>query len=310
MIRVGVMKRFLRVVISIIIMSNCIFLLTSCGKDKKDSQKDYSNEVASAIIEVLKNHDFEESKISVEPKLYSSGYSYIYSVDLAVDGFSDREVNEMIFIKSELNKASSFFVGEDKVTYVLVYIYDGTDSVYINIDNFGQTIYVDKNITKTLFSFEEICLTPYKKLSNAQKYRICKHIERRYEYYDEKDGKYTGEKYTSTIWREMQKEYNKTKDEIDLIWYSYYYIKGNYSSENDNILPSKFKVFSGDDYIEVELNKNYVISPVEKEGFEFLGYFTQSEGGEQITDSEGNSLEKWDKPYSIKVYAHYLEITE
>lgn len=305
------MKRFLKIFLSSIMMLNCILLLSSCGNNKKDSQKDYSNEVASAIIEVLKKYDFEESKISVESKLYSSKYSYIYSVDLAVDGFSSRDVNELIFIKNELNKASSFFVGEDKVTYVLpINIYDGTDRVYINIDNCGQTINVTISSKNVFYSYEEICLTPYKKLSNAQKYRICKNIESRYSYYDEKDGKYTGEKYTSTIWREMQSKYNKTKDEIDLIWYSYYYIKGNYSSENDNILPSKFKVFSDNDYIEVELNKNYVISPVEKEGFEFLGYFTQSEGGEQITDSEGNSLEKWDKPYSIKVYAHYLEITE
>lgn len=67
--------------------------------------------------------------------------------------------------------------------------------------------------------------TPYASLTKSQKLEIIYWIEDRYEYYDDIEGRYCGDKYTSTIFNEAAKKYNKTYSQIDAIHAQSYYLK-------------------------------------------------------------------------------------
>lgn len=57
-----------------------------------------------------------------------------------------------------------------------------------------------------------------KKLTDTQRQEIKKYIEQRYDYYDKKEGKYCGDKYTDTIFKEASQKYGFTVTEIKNIW--------------------------------------------------------------------------------------------
>lgn len=65
---------------------------------------------------------------------------------------------------------------------------------------------------------KKIAATAYKSLTREQKLYIKKWIDNRYDYYDKKEGKDTGNKYTSTIFNEAAELFNKTYNEIKQIW--------------------------------------------------------------------------------------------
>lgn len=55
-------------------------------------------------------------------------------------------------------------------------------------------------------------------LSVKDKKEIKAFIERRYEYYDKKEGEYAGDKYTKTIWDETAEKYGISEAHVDDIW--------------------------------------------------------------------------------------------
>ena len=57
-----------------------------------------------------------------------------------------------------------------------------------------------------------------KALSTEEKAEIIAYIESRYDYYDEQDGKPTGNKYTDQIWQEAAEKYSISKDEVNAAW--------------------------------------------------------------------------------------------
>lgn len=67
--------------------------------------------------------------------------------------------------------------------------------------------------------------TAYGSLTRTQKLTIINWIEDRYDYYDKMEGRYAGDKYTTTIFNEAAKKYNKTYQEIDDIWWQSYELK-------------------------------------------------------------------------------------
>lgn len=69
--------------------------------------------------------------------------------------------------------------------------------------------------------------TPFNYLTKSQKLTIIYWIEARYDYYDNLEGKYVGDKYTKTIFNEAAERYNKTYEQIDDIWYQAYKLKYN-----------------------------------------------------------------------------------
>lgn len=88
----------------------------------------------------------------------------------------------------------------------------------------SPTLPETKNITKQN-DLEIIQKTDYNNLSKSQMLTIIRWIENRYDYYDSIEGKYTGDKYTKTIFNEAASRYNKTYDQISNIWNKSYDLK-------------------------------------------------------------------------------------
>lgn len=55
-------------------------------------------------------------------------------------------------------------------------------------------------------------------MSSSEKAEVKAFIEARYAYYDELDGKYSGDKYTEQIWQEAAEKFGVSTADIDLIW--------------------------------------------------------------------------------------------
>lgn len=56
------------------------------------------------------------------------------------------------------------------------------------------------------------------KLNDSKRQEIKNWITERYDYYDKKEGKYCGDKYTKTIFQEAADKFGLTYQEIDNIW--------------------------------------------------------------------------------------------
>lgn len=59
-------------------------------------------------------------------------------------------------------------------------------------------------------------------LTNSEKKSVCKWIERRYNYYDSKEGGYAGDKYSDKIFKEASDYFNIRPQDLDIIWMNYY----------------------------------------------------------------------------------------
>lgn len=62
----------------------------------------------------------------------------------------------------------------------------------------------------------------YSNLTNKEKKEICEYIESRYEYYDNLNGGYSGDKYSDTIMEEAAQKYGLTVTQIEIIWMNMY----------------------------------------------------------------------------------------
>lgn len=98
----------------------------------------------------------------------------------------------------------------------------GTNGEYV----LGEYVDEANNSFKVIYTFdlpyksivEQIVETEYSKLTYAQRKYIKQWIDARYDYYDNKEGKYTGNKYTETIMNEAANRFNKTYSQIKTIW--------------------------------------------------------------------------------------------
>ncbi len=62
----------------------------------------------------------------------------------------------------------------------------------------------------------------YNSLTNSNKKTICYYIEGRYDYYDEINGGYAGDKYSDTIMQEAANKYGITSQQTFIIWSNMY----------------------------------------------------------------------------------------
>ena len=76
-------------------------------------------------------------------------------------------------------------------------------------------------------SQEQTAEDRYNSLTNKDKLLICDYIQDRYDYYDELEGGYAGDKYSDTIWEEAAAKYGLTTQQISLIWGNLYSYNAN-----------------------------------------------------------------------------------
>ena len=85
-----------------------------------------------------------------------------------------------------------------------------------------EWLLIDSNSRETLYN--KIADTPYSEMTNPMKKVICTEIQGQYDYYDAKEGKYSGDKYSDIIWQKIGEKYNLSHEEVGMIWmHSYEY---------------------------------------------------------------------------------------
>lgn len=80
--------------------------------------------------------------------------------------------------------------------------------------------------------------------------------------------------------------------------------KAVYKYKTYNITVDGYEISSDATY-----GENYVITPAEKYGYDFVGYYTEADGnGTKLTDSEGNSLKAYEYEKDITVYPYFADL--
>lgn len=80
--------------------------------------------------------------------------------------------------------------------------------------------------------------------------------------------------------------------------------KAVYKYKTYNITVDGYEISSDATY-----GENYAITPAEKYGYDFVGYYTEADGnGTKLTDSEGNSLKAYEYEKDITVYPYFADL--
>ena len=155
-------------------------------------------------------------------KEYISAFNCFSNI-INEDKYSEEKVLEII------KAANIQEVKDELITDIEDSIEEGERPSYMK----GKYVFVEKIIGNDEYQKYEERITDsierkienepkQKELSNYEKKKICEYIQSRYDYYDKKEGRNTGDKYTDVIWEEVSNMYGLTELEIDIIWSHYY----------------------------------------------------------------------------------------
>lgn len=141
---------------------------------------------------------------------YANEYYYKYytgKVSSASDA-SNRNAN-LKNAKATIEKINKNYSGSlsDEISELTEKIEDAEPVKYNNPNSYKPS-YSSSNNSKQGYS----SLTP------SDKANIRKYIQERYDYYDKKEGGYSGDKYSDQIWREVMNKYGITESEVTIIW--------------------------------------------------------------------------------------------
>ncbi|MCM1061718.1 MAG: hypothetical protein NC299_18605 [Lachnospiraceae bacterium] len=92
------------------------------------------------------------------------------------------------------------------------------DEILNSIESKPQSTYSHSTTNKSTTT----PVSNYDKLTTSDKKRICEYIQSRYDYYDRKEGRNTGDKYSDSIWQEVMDKYEIEEIEVSIIWQNYY----------------------------------------------------------------------------------------
>ncbi|MCD8007532.1 MAG: hypothetical protein LUF68_01085 [Clostridiales bacterium] len=170
-----------------------------------NSRKQYVAEAEN----ILYNYGIEDADISIAYAYKYSDYNVYYlNVDSPeIEELSDSDIYEIV---KSIDSINIYVKNRDYL--VLSYVSSGGNSYSIDVlnDNIleqnGADIYNNALQDKTSMAF---------------KVEVYQWIEDRYEYYDSKDGKYTGDKYTDTIFSEAASHFGVSESKIKEIWSDY-----------------------------------------------------------------------------------------
>ena len=191
-------------------------LCISCGeKEIKGFTEEQQSRISNEIIAVCNGY------IDTTPTPIFDDDTK--DVKVLIEGYEEMPIETKINLWCELDAIESFR---------LLRISDGVDEFFCYIDYDGEYIKMRKNDVEcySYTSMTDINYKPYSILTKYQKYLIGDYIQRQYDYYDAKEGKYVGDKYTETIFSAAMALYGKTHDQINDAWANY--------NRNKNSLPS------------------------------------------------------------------------
>lgn len=193
----------------------------SVSQQKNNIFEIYSNlPVGTKISVTLSNNDYNDTQeIVLEESTYLKSKSTVLFNDIEKELVGNFSLSINLCDISKQSEEIISLLGANYENLVGDNIEIINDNKILKFENMYELPY------KT--DLEKIQETDYRSLSKEQKLAIINWIEERYEYYDELYGKYSGDRYTETIFSEAAERYNKTKSEIRWVWNQSYELKYN-----------------------------------------------------------------------------------
>ena len=277
-------------------------LLVSCG-DKEI--KEFSEEQQATITDEIKSVCKEY--IDATPTAIFDDDTK--DVKVFIEGYEEMPVETKINLWCELDAIESFR---------LLRITDGIDEFFCYIDYGGEYIKMRKNDVEcyAYTSMSDINYKPYSILTKYQKYLIGDYIQRQYDSYDAKEGKYTGDKYTETIFKAAMALYGKTYDQINDAWANYNRNKNSLptgnglSSTNQVVIMPLLESPETGEFDEaydlatamvVTRGQQYTLPINEIDGYYFQGFYIGEQQRELLTDADGKTVEPWTSPINQRI---------
>lgn len=272
----------------------------------------------------------EEQQASINSEIQAACKEYIDTTPTAIfdddtkdvkvyiEGYEELPIETKINLWGEIDALASFR---------LLRITDGTDEFYCYIDYDGEKITMRKNDAAyySYSSMSDINYKPYSILTKYQRYLIGDYIDRQYDAYDAKEGKYTGDKYTSTIFNAAMALYGKTYDEINDAWANYNRNKNSLptgdclSSTNQVVIMPLLEnpetgefdeAYSSATAMVVTRGQQFTLTINEIEGYYFQGFYMGEQQQELQIDADGKTIAPWTSPINQRIYAKYTKAIE
>lgn len=190
-------KRVLPAVVLLILFSMC---LSGCNSKAKELE-----ELQAKIYDRFDKYGYECSNFSVANAKESITF---YTLTASREDSSTMDYKQIYECLQSARSVQS-------KNYTILLRYVEIDGVKYAL-SFDEWSLIEYRKDEPLYN--KIADTPFDKMTNAMKRAICSEIERKYDYYDNREGKYTGDKYSDIIWEEIQNKYNLTHTEVSIIW--------------------------------------------------------------------------------------------
>lgn len=182
---------------TILIVIACV-LLCSCGtKQPNVTIKQYTQNV----LEVLNGYGIEDATVTMPYEQTLSEYK-LYNVAINSNSVEELSTKQIYNLLADINNLWNTDVG-----YLVSSSY-----IYSNENTYRVFEY-------ELYKNDELIADFIDKDSMEFKVKVFDWIEDRYDYYDNKEGKYTGDKYTDTIFAEAAERFGITLARVDGIWF-------------------------------------------------------------------------------------------
>lgn len=202
------MKRAVAIILAVVVLLAICFSVNSI-KQKK------ANEVAiQSYVNQVKDTLVHYSGFTIEYEVVSelrgaSDYPYC-KLTFNVSGETDPNYGDLFTLIEEVQSISGYSYG---VSSYVDFYYNGNecylwDGYRLRID--GEEVY------------NAIAAKNGVNLTTAEKKAVCEWIFGKYDYYDNKEGGYTGDKYSDKIFADASEYFNIGAQDLDIIWMNYY----------------------------------------------------------------------------------------
>ena len=122
----------------------------------------------------------------------------------------DEETNKLYFDK---NTRSVEILDENTIQYASSRAYKENSDQDAAAINRVNTVHTSTGSSSTASAYDLLTID--------EKKEICKYIQNQYDYYDKKEGTYTGDKYSDKIWKDVANKWGISEVEVSIIWQKY-----------------------------------------------------------------------------------------
>ena len=204
-------KNMVSALIILFLIFNLCFL-AGCSDEK------YINAARSEVKAILEENNIDYREVEIT---YSNDFAYdnikVKFYDLIIDLNSSHadDYASMLSILKTIDNGSYSLEAYSKRN-IIFQDYIRCDGVKYTIDSINEFVLrIDGDYS---WEYNSIAEKKGVNLTKEEKEAICQEIESLYNYYDDKEGSYSGDKYSDTIFAKVSDKYSISVEDLNTIW--------------------------------------------------------------------------------------------